>query len=195
MRANRLFLFILLMGASAWWSSRGLAQGFHLRLDTIGAGWGQVGRAILELGNGDYAISSNGAWIHDSLYWSSTTSLIILNSAGSYVSVSNIDVPDKLTYNGRSRSLVQLPDGKFVIGGSTWDNSTVDFPALYWFDSNGQALSYAEITTLPEYIVRQMNKAHDDGFVLVGDALIGNDIQAFFPEDRQCRATGMVTTL
>ncbi|MEZ4759472.1 MAG: T9SS type A sorting domain-containing protein [Flavobacteriales bacterium] len=25
-----------------------------------------------------------------------------------------------------------------------------------------------------------MNKAHDDGFVLVGDALIGNDIQAFF---------------
>ena len=179
MRTSRLFLFILLMGASAWWSSRGLAQGFHLRLDTTGSGWAQTGRAVLQTDMGQFIISSNGGWIHDSLYWSSTTSLIILNSAGVYVSVSNIDVPDKLTYNGFTRSMVRLSDGRFVIGGGTWDNSTVDFPALYWFDPSGQALSYSEITALPEYIVRQMNKAHDDGFVLVGDALIGNDIQAF----------------
>ena len=179
MRTSRLFLYILLMGASAWWSSRAVAQGFHLRLDTIGPGWAQTGRAILELDNGDFAISSNGAWIHDSLYWSSTTSLIILNSAGSYVSVSNIDVPDKLTYNGRSRSLVQLPDGKFVIGGNAVDTSLVGLPSLYWFDANGLAIMYAEIQTLPQYIVRQMNKAHDDGFVMVGDVRVGPDIQAF----------------
>lgn len=105
--------------------------------------------------------------------------MIILDSAGGYVSVSNIDVPDKLTYNGRSRSMVQLSDGRFVIGGTAVNTSLVGLPALYWFDANGQALSYAEIASLPQYIVRQMNKAHDDGFVMLGDALIGNDIQAF----------------
>ncbi len=159
--------------------SHAVAQGFHLRLDTIGPGWAQTGRAILEMDNGDLTISSNGAWIHDSLYWSSTTSLIILNSVGGYVSVSNIDVPDKLTYNGRSRSMVQLSDGRFVIGGNAVDTSLVGLPALYWFDVYGQALSYAEIATLPQYIVRQMNKAHDDGFMLVGDVRVGPDIQAF----------------
>ncbi|MBK9275395.1 MAG: T9SS type A sorting domain-containing protein [Flavobacteriales bacterium] len=174
--AVRWGLFALLMGSFA---SRSPGQGFHLRLDTIGAGLGQLGRAIIQLDNGHYAISANGGWIYDSLYWSSTTNLLILDGSGGYVSVSHIDVPDKLTYNGRSRSMVQLPDGKFVIGGNSVDTSLVGLPSLYWFNASGLAITYAEIEALPQYIVRQMNKAHDDGFVLVGDALIGNDIQAF----------------
>lgn len=174
--AVRWGLFGLLLGSFGFPAE---GQGFHLRLDTLSPGWYQLGRAVLELDNGNLILSSNGAWNQDTVVWSSAVTLIILDSMGEYVSVSNMNVPFKSSYNGRSRSMVQLSDGRFVIGGSTWDTTLVDLPALYWFDANGQAMSYAEIISLPEYIVRQMNKAHDGGFVLVGDALIGNDIQAF----------------
>lgn len=174
--AIRWGLFGLLLGSFGFPAE---GQGFHLRLDTLSPGWYQLGRAVLVLDNGNLSLSSNGAWDLDTVVWSSAVTLIILDSTGEYVSVSNMNVPFKSSYNGRSRSLVQLNDGRFVIGGSTWDTTLVDLPALYWFNTNGQAMSYAEIISLPEYIVRQMNKAHDDGFILVGDALIGNDIQAF----------------
>jgi Secretion system C-terminal sorting domain len=158
-----------------------MAQGFSTRFDTIGSGYYQVGWAVHENDSAEFIISSNGGWVDwvDSLYYSSTVTMLIVNASGELVNADHILTTTLLTYPGMMGSMVRLPDGRYVIGGGTFAAGWIQVPALYWFDANGEALGFVQVDTLVDYLARQVGRASDGGFVLVGDAYFDDVGQGF----------------
>lgn len=181
---HRLLALFILACALRWfpgWGTSANAQGFSARFDTIGSGYAQVGWAVREDGNGDFVISSNGGWVDwvDSVVWGSTVTMLKLSEGGQLLSAQRMDADNLGTYPGMMSSIVRLPDGRWVIGGSTWAEGWIQKPALYWFGPDGNAIGFVDIDERVGYIGRQVKRCNDGGFMLVGDVRIGDNAQGF----------------
>lgn len=153
--------------------SRATAQGFNARYDTLSSGWYQVGFAIEENSAGQLLLATGGAFV-DSLYYSSTTKVLLLSNDGALLNVDHHHPVYRATYPGSGNTSDVLPDGQIVMGGSTYSLDSVNRVAVYWFSDAGDPLNYAEYNLPGNWIGNQLKCTPDGGYIVVGGTYTSN---------------------
>ena len=150
------------------------AQTINLRIDPFDQGYGETAWAIERNADGKF-IAFVSAPFHDSLYYSSVVTSILIDPNGQVLNVDRVTDPTHATYPGWNNSSAPRSDGGFVIGGGnfTFDSvgNWIQRPVLYLSDENG---SFEQQIPLgpdnQEWIGRQAKQTPDGGYVICGEA-------------------------
>lgn len=158
------------------------AQTYNARFDLFGEGRAQTGLGVEMLPDGSALVFLGGDYILDGLYYSSAFSSVVVSPEGEFSEGYRLHVPERANYPGWVNCGSPTSDGRFFVGGSTYQAGDTSRVALYWIESDGVVSDYVELD-LPaqEWIGRNGKQTPDGGYIVVGDManVNTNDLDAF----------------
>lgn len=151
---------------------------FNRRYDPSQMLMAEVGWSIELADSGNFMVFGNGDWTwqEDSLtyYTSSILKNLRIDDLGNVLNEYQFWDSATANYPGISNCSQQLANGKFIAGGSNFQQDLTIAPIIYLFNEQG-ALDTLYIFSIQgeEWIGRQARQTVDGGYVVVGDGYDG----------------------
>lgn len=173
------FSFLVLL-CSLWQYT--FAQTFNERFDLFGEGRAQTAWGVEMLPDGNALVIFNGGYAVDSLYYSSGVSSVLVSPDGSFSEGFRFHVPERANYPGWVNCVSPTTDGRFFVGGSTYQAGDTARVALYWIEPDGTVSDFRELAPpTQEWIGRNGKQTLDGGYIVVGEMANASatDLDAF----------------
>jgi len=134
----------------------------------------EVGWSVELADSGNFVVFGNGDWTwqEDSLnyYTSSILKNLRIDDLGNVLNEYQFWDSATANYPGISNSSQQLANGKFILGGSNFQQDLTQAPIIYLFDTQGALDTlYIFFCSGEGCIGRQARHTVDNGYVIVGD--------------------------
>ncbi|MBK9759187.1 MAG: T9SS type A sorting domain-containing protein [Flavobacteriales bacterium] len=176
-------VFVLHASTSGWMCAA--AQGFNIRHDAFDRHLNGFGFAVEQNSADEFVAFCNEAFLDTvtGIFYPLVLTSERFSTNGDFLSEDSIVVYYKNSSIGWSNASVALPDGRYVVAGSTQDSTSVGgtWIGLFWFEQDGTPINYLELLgdSATEWIGRGVKRTPDSGFIIVGETTVSGVLDAF----------------